>query len=119
MRGRADTLLLIAGTEVRSAVAARMVQVFGLLFAALALAIAVAGLGASGQLLVQGFTRTGVSLMMLSLYLLPLLGLITGAAAFGAEHGGTEMLLAQPLSRRVIFLGRALGLAAVITGIAT
>ncbi|MGE5926528.1 MAG: ABC transporter permease subunit [Gemmatimonadota bacterium] len=114
MRARGRTLLLIAEAEVRAAVAARVVQVFGGLFALLAIAIAVAGLGASGQLLVQGFTRTGVSLLMLSLYLLPLLGLVVGAGAFGTEHGGTELLLAQPVSRSTIFLGRALGLAVVI-----
>ena len=114
MRARAETLLLIAEAEIRAAVAARVVQVFGGLFALLAIAIAVAGLGASGQLLVQGFTRTGVSLLMLSLYLLPLLGLVTGAGAFGTEHGGTELLIAQPLSRSTVFLGRSLGLAVVI-----
>ncbi len=117
MRVRGSTLLLIAEAEVRAAVAARVVQVFGGLFALLAIAIAVAGLGASGQLLVQGFTRTGVSLRMLSLYLLPLLGLVIGAGAFGTEHGGTELLLAQPLSRSTVFLGRALGLAAVIASV--
>ena len=114
MHARVETLLLIAEAEVRAAVAARVVQVFGGLFALLAIAIAVAGLGASGQLLVQGFTRTGVSLLMLSLYLLPLLGLVTGAGAFGTEHGGTELLIAQPLSRSTVFLGRSLGLAVVI-----
>jgi len=117
MRGRVDALLVIAEAEVRAAIAARVVQVFGGLFAVLAIAIAVAGLGASGQLLVQGFTRTGVSLLMLSLYLLPLLGLVTGAGAFGTEHGGTELLLAQPISRSTVFLGRSLGLAVVIASV--
>jgi ABC-type transport system involved in multi-copper enzyme maturation permease subunit len=117
MRARAETMLVIAAAEVRAAIAARLVQVFGGLFALLALAIAVAGLGASGELLVQGFTRTGVSLLMLSLYLLPLLGLVTGAGAFGAEHGGIELLLAQPISRSTVFLGRSLGLAVVIAGV--
>lgn len=114
MRATVETLLLIAEAEVRAALAARVVQVFGALFALLAIAVAVAGLGASGQLLVQGFTRTSVSLLMLSLYLLPLLGLVTGAGAFGTEHGGTELLIAQPLSRSTVFLGRSLGLAVVI-----
>ena len=117
MRARVETLLLIAEAEIRAAIAARVVQVFGGLFALLAIAIAVAGLSASGQLLVQGFMRTGVSLLMLSLYLLPLLGLVTGAGAFGTEHGGTELLLAQPVSRSVVFLGRSLGLAVVIASV--
>src|SRR5690606_37029357 len=117
MRARADVVLTIAAAEVRSALAARLVQSFGILFAVLALAIAVAGLGASGQLLVQGFARTGVSLLMLSLYLLPLVGLVIGAGAFGTEDGGTELLLAQPISRTAIYCGRALGLAAVVAGV--
>ena len=53
MRARADVVLIIAAAEVRSALAARLVQSFGVLFAVLALTIAFAGLGASGQLLVQ------------------------------------------------------------------
>lgn len=117
MRARVEAIAAIAAAEVRSAVAARLVQCFGLLFALLALAIAVAGLGASGQVVVQGFVRTAVSLLMLALYLLPLLGLVLGAGAFGAEHGGVELLLAQPISRGTVFAGRALGLAAVLVTI--
>ena len=119
MPSRLDPMLAIAAAEVRSAVAARLVQSFGILFALLALAIATAGLGASGQLLVQGYVRTGVSLLMLALYLLPLIGLVLGASAFGADHGGVELLLAQPISRGAVFAGRALGLAAVVTAIGT
>ena len=55
-----------------------MIQGLGALFALMALAIAVAGLAASGQLVVQGFTRTAVSLLSLALYLLPLVGLSSG-----------------------------------------
>jgi Cu-processing system permease protein len=117
VRPRLDAIAAIAAAEVRSAVAARLVQSFGLLFALLALAIAVAGLGASGQLVVQGFVRTAVSLLMLALYVLPLLGLVLGAGAFGAEHGGVELLLAQPVSRGSVFAGRALGLAAVLAAV--
>jgi Cu-processing system permease protein len=117
MRARVDAIAAIAAAEVRSAVAARLVQCFGLLFGLLALGIAVAGLGASGQVVVQGFVRTAVSLLMLALYLLPLLGLVLGAGAFGAEHGGVELLLAQPISRGTVFAGRALGLAAVLAAI--
>jgi Cu-processing system permease protein len=90
------------------------VQGLGGLFAVMALAIAVAGLAASGQIMVQGFTRTAVSLLSLALYLLPLVGLVLGAHAFGVEDGGTELLLAQPIGRRTVLLGRAAGLAAVL-----
>jgi Cu-processing system permease protein len=98
--------------------ASRLVQGFGAVFALLALGIAVAGLAASGQILVQGFTRTAVSLLSLALYLLPLIGLVLGAHAFGVEDGGTELLLAQPIGRGSVLMGRTAGLAAALTVVA-
>src|SRR6266542_3660938 len=111
-------VVAIAGAEFRAALRGRLVQGFAALFALLAIGISLAGLGASGQLLVQGFVRSAVSLLTLSLYLLPLLGLVVGAHAFGAEDGGTEMLLVQPVSRLTVLLGRTLGLAAALGGVA-
>ncbi len=116
--GAIRTTLVVAGAEYRSALASRLVQGFGAVFALLAVAIAVAGLAASGQLLVQGFTRTAVSLLSLALYLLPLVGLVLGAHAFGVEDGGTELLLAQPIGRGSVLLGRTAGLAAALTLVA-
>ena len=118
MSTRRDAPLTVAAAELRAALAGRLVQGFGLLFALLTVAVALAGLAASGQLVVQGFTRTAVSLLTLALYLLPLVGLVLGAHAFGAEDGGTELLLAQPLSRATVLLGRTLGLAATLVLVA-
>jgi Cu-processing system permease protein len=112
------TTLVVAGAEYRSALASRLVQGFGAVFALLAVAIAVAGLAASGQVFVQGFTRTAVSLLSLALYLLPLVGLVLGAHAFGVDDGGTELLLAQPIGRGSVLLGRTAGLAAALTLVA-
>ncbi len=103
-------VLVVAAAELRAALASRLVQGFGAVFALMALAIAVAGLAASGQLVVQGFTRTAVSLLNLALYLLPLVGLVLGAHAFSVEDGGTELMLAQPVGRGTVLLGRAAGL---------
>lgn len=114
MTGRTDAVLVIAGHELRAALRGRMIPAFALLFAALAIVIALAGLAGSGRLLVQGFTRTSVSLLTLGLYLLPLLGALLGAAAFSADDGGTELLLAQPITRADALLGRTLGLAAAL-----
>ena len=111
MRLESDAIRAIAAAECRSALAGRLVQGLGLLFALMALAIAAAGLAASGRFMVQDFTRTAVSLLSLALYLLPLVGLVLGAHAFGVEDGGTELLLAQPIGRRTVLLGRAAGLA--------
>lgn len=104
----------IAGHEFRNALRGKMVPAFALLFALLAVGIAVAGLGASGRLLVQGFTRTTVSLLTLSLYLLPLLGALLGATSFGGEDGATELLLAQPIGRGEALVGRLIGLYAAL-----
>lgn len=115
---RADAVLMIAVAELRAALAGRIVQAFAALFAALALAIAFVGLGAGGELVVQGFARTAVSVLTLALYLLPLLGLILGASAFGVEDGGTQLLLVQPVSRGSVLLGRTAGLAAAVVAVA-
>ena len=104
----------IAAHELRAALRGRMMPAFAALFALLCLGITLAGLGASGQLLVQGFTRTTLSLLTLALYLLPLLGAVLGAAAFARDDGGTELLLAQPVGRGEALLGRLLGLGAAL-----
>lgn len=114
MGTRTDAVRAIAAQELRATLRGRMLQGFSLLFALLAVGIALAGLGGSGQLMVQGFPRTAVSLLTLSLYLLPLLGLVLGASALGGEDGGTELLLAQPVGRGEVLLGRALGLGAAL-----
>lgn len=114
MRTRAEVVGVVAAHELRATLRGKMVPGFSLLFAALAVGIALAGLGGSGAVVVQGFTRTAVSLMTLSLYLLPLLGLVLGAAALGGEDGGTELLLAQPVGRGEVLLGRAAGLSAAL-----
>jgi Cu-processing system permease protein len=104
----------IAAHELRAVLRGRMIPAFATLFALLCIGITLAGLGASGQLLVQGFTRTSLSLLTLAVYLLPLLGAVLGASAFGAEDGGTELLLAQPVGRGEALLGRLLGAAAAL-----
>jgi Cu-processing system permease protein len=114
----ARAAVLIAEAELRGALAGRLVPGLGGLFALLAGGITVAGLAASGQVLVQGFTRTAVSLLTLALYLLPLVGLVLGAHAFGAEDGGAELLLTQPVGRSTVLLGRCLGLAATLALVA-
>src|SRR5690606_24980780 len=113
-----ETVTVIAGHELRSAIRGKMVPAFAALFSILAVGIALAGLGATGRIVVQGFTRTTVSLLTLALYLLPLLGAILGAAAFGDEDGATELLLAQPIGRGEALLGRAAGLYAALAGVA-
>jgi Cu-processing system permease protein len=114
MSAEIKAALVVAAAELRGALAGRLVQGFGVLFALMALGIAAAGLAASGQLVVQGFTRTAVSLLAVAPYLLLLVGLVLGAHGFGVGDGGTEQLLAQPIGRGTVLLGRVTGLAATL-----
>lgn len=109
---------VVAGREVRAALRGRLIASFGALFALLAVGIALAGLGGSGLVLVQGFTRTAASLLNLSLYLFPLLGLVMGAAAFSGPGGDLELLVAQPIRRSTVLAGRLVGLLAAISAVA-
>lgn len=107
-------VLALAAFELRSTLRGKMVPAFAVLFAVFAAGLALAGLGGSGQLLVQGFTRTAVSLMTLGYYVMPLLGLLLGATGFAANSASMESIAAQPVGTAELVLGRALGLVAAV-----
>lgn len=86
----------------------RTMPAFAALFAIAALGLAFTGLSATGSLTVQGFARTAVSLLQLSLWVVPLITLATGALA-AADGYDMELLAAQPLRRETLLVGRALG----------
>jgi Cu-processing system permease protein len=116
-RHTADALsrvLALAVFELRATLRGKMVPIFAVLFAIVAAGVALAGLGGSGQLLVQGFTRTAVSLMTLGYYIMPLLGLLLGAMAFAGNSAAVEAIAAQPVGVAELVVGRALGLLAAI-----
>lgn len=119
MPTRTEAFRAVARHELRTHLRGKLIPGLCLLFATLTVGVALAGLGASGQVLVQGFTRTSVSLLGLALYVLPLLGVVLGAAAFSGGGGGTELLLAQPVGRGEALAGRAAGLVAVLALIST
>jgi Cu-processing system permease protein len=109
-----SAMRILAADEFRTAFRGPLVVGFASLFTLLALGISLAGLGASGSLLFQGYLRTAVSLLNLALYLMPLLGLLAGSIAFAASRGELELLLAQPIARGEVLAGRAIGLAAAV-----
>lgn len=113
----ASVIRTIAGHELRTALRGRAVPVFAVLFALLCVGVTLAGLGASGRVLVQGFTRTTLSLLVLAVNVLPLLGMIMGASLFGVEDGGTELLLAQPVGRAEVLIGRLAGAGAALAAV--
>jgi Cu-processing system permease protein len=109
-------VMIIAGRELAEAVRSRWVLLCGGLFALLALALALAGMASVGLSGVAGFSRTAISLLNLVLYLVPLLALLLSITSMAAEReeGALEVLLAQPIARRSLVLGKFAGLGAAL-----
>lgn len=103
-------VLLCARHELLLAVRSRWLQLFAVVFAALALVVASAGYILSGGYGLQDFARTAASLVQLVLLIVPLTALSFGALALTPERGTAELLFAQPVSRTRILVGRYLGL---------
>jgi Cu-processing system permease protein len=81
------------------------VLLFAVGFALASVGVALAGLSAGGAIVVQGFARTSVSLLQLTLWTVPLLALLLGAIQ-GAECFELEFLAALPIPRSRIIFGR-------------
>lgn len=107
-------LMLCARQELVLALRSRWTQTFAISFAALALAVASSGYILSGGSGVQDFSRTAVSLVQLTLLLVPLMSLMLGVLSMATDQGGAELLLSQPVARRTILLGRLIGLFAAL-----
>jgi Cu-processing system permease protein len=106
----AHPLLLVARQELVLAVRSRWTQIFAIVFAGLALAVASSGYVLSGGHGVQDFARTAASLVQLVLLLVPLTSLLIGVLSLAPDRGAAELLFAQPIARRTILLGKILGL---------
>lgn len=100
--------LALARFELVAEVRGKTLPAFAVGFALAAIGIALVGLSAGGALIVQGFSRTAVSLLQLSLWVVPLVALATSALA-AADGYDLELLAAQPISRGTLVVGRALG----------
>jgi Cu-processing system permease protein len=103
-------LRLCARQEQLLALRSRWTQVFAVVFAALALAVAASGYVLAGGRGVQDFSRTAASLVQLVLLLVPLTALLLGVLSLAGDRGADELLYAQPVARGVILAGRLLGL---------
>jgi Cu-processing system permease protein len=102
-------LLLCAKQELTLAIRSRWTQMFAIVFALLATAVAWSGYILSGGSGVQDFARTSVSLIQLVILLVPLAAIIVGVLSFTAERGAVELLYSQPVSRATILIGQMLG----------
>ena len=102
LRGTWTTVRLCAAQERQLAVRSRLVVIFAVLFAALALAVGGAGYILTGGQGVQDFARTAVSLVQLVLLLVPLTALLMSVMALTPERGAAELLYSQPVSRGAV-----------------
>lgn len=98
--------------ELRDALRNHWLQGYAGLLALLGLVAATAAANSSAGLAEQAFGRTAASLTNLCLLVAPLISLVLGAAAIAGERdrGTLERLLAQPLERRELLLGKYSGL---------
>lgn len=103
-------LLLVARQELLLAARSRWMQIFGVVFAILALGVAGSGYVLSGGHGFQDFARTSASLVELVALVVPLAALLMGVLALAPERGTAELLYAQPVSRGTVLLGKLLGL---------
>ncbi len=104
---------ILAQKEWSDAFRNRWFMLYTLVFGILALALSWLGLAGIGGTGLAGFGRTGASLINLVLLIVPLMGLTLGALSLAGERerGTLLYLLAQPISRTEILLGKYLGLA--------
>ena len=102
----------IAAKEVRDGLANRWLMAYALLLGGLGLAATAAGIDSASGLAIQAFGRTTATLMNLCLLLSPLVAVVMGAATIAGEQerGTLEHLLAQPLTRAELLLGKHAGL---------
>lgn len=107
------TVWVLAQKELRDALRNRWFLLYTLAFIVLALAFSYLALAGAGIVGFAGFGRTAASLINLVLLIVPLMALTIGAQSLAGEmeRGTLAYLLAQPVGRFEVFLGKYLGLA--------
>lgn len=105
--------LAVAGREVRDAVGSRWFVLYTIAFAALGLGISYVSAAGAGGAGLAGFARTAAGLTNLVLLVVPLMALSAGAGSIASdrERGMLAYVLAQPVSRAEVLLGKFIGLA--------
>lgn len=108
--------LAFARREFRDALAARWFVLYTIAFAALAIAVSFMSLAGVGSHGFAGFGKTTAGLLNLIMLVVPLMALTagTGAIASERERGTLLYLLAQPIRRGELLLGKFFGLAGAL-----
>lgn len=107
----------IALKELRDRLRNRWVLAVSLVFTVFALSIAYFGGAQQGAVGLRSMEFTITSLVSLVIYLIPLIALLLGFDAIVGERerGSLDLLLALPITRLELLLGKYLGLAAALT----
>ena len=103
----------LAQKELTRCLRNRWFLLYTLAFIALSLAFSYLALAGAGMVGFAGFGRTAASLINLVLLIVPLMALTIGAQSLAGEQEKSTLayLLAQPINRVEVFLGKYLGLA--------
>lgn len=110
-------ILTIAHKELRDRLRNRWVLAIAVVFTALALVIVYFGGAQQGAVGMRSIEFTIASLVSLVIYLIPLIALLLGfdAVVGERERGSLDLLLALPVTRLEVLLGKYLGLAAALS----
>lgn len=116
--GMMGNALAVAGRELRDALRSRWFVLYTIAFVALGLGVSYISAASSGASGLSGYGRTSAGLVNLVLLVVPLMGLTAGAGSVASdrERGMLAYLLAQPVTRWEVLLGKYLGLAAALGG---
>lgn len=111
------TIFTLARKEMRDSLRNRWFILYTVAFTALALALAFLSMAGTGMDGLAGFGRTAASLINLVILIVPLMALTAGASSLSGERerGTLSYLLAQPISKLELLLGKYLGLAFALT----
>lgn len=114
---------LVAAREVRESLRSRWFLLASASFLAISLALSLLGLAGAQRSGLAGFDRTTAGLLNLALLFVPLVTLSLGGLGVAGEleDGSLAVLLANPVTRAEVFVGKYLGLffsvsAAILTG---
>jgi len=109
-------IFTVGARELRDALRSRWFLLYTLAFAVLGLAVSFVSAAGAGGVGLSGFGRTTAGLINLVLLVVPLMALTAGAASIASdrERGMLQYLLAQPVSRFEVLIGKYLGLAVAL-----
>lgn len=115
---RPRTTWLIARKEIRDSVRNRWFMLYAVMFGLLSMALSYFALSGTGLYGFAGFGRTTAALVNLVLLIVPLMGLTIGAGTLASERerGTLAYLLAQPVTRAEVLIGKFLGLGIALSG---